>query len=196
MALQESLLVVCFKKNAAVAAFPGALEIGLLSVTKSNVSFAEDMSFLLPQPKLVEFYTIVEKLGKNLATETAEQCEIQLSAIESVSLDGNQLKKKKKNIESFAIDFDGFIYMDFLAAIYKVVLHISLPTKTQLDTMKKYNEKVGKAEADKCFAENVQTLIKHDCSMHEKLMLEEFLLTNETLIVFFCQIYKIVNIHE
>ncbi len=195
MALQESLLVSCFKKNAAIAAFPGALEIGEVKVNKSAIIFQENKSFIVPLQKLPEFYALLQQLGKNVATEGAENFELQLSG-KVLVLEETRLKIIKNEIDVFSIMFDGFIFMDFLTTVSKLVLLVSMPTQFQFETMKRYTETYG-FDTENKFPINVKKILGTvSCSAHEMVLLEQFMHINKTVILFFCEISKIVNTNK
>ncbi len=189
MALAESIFHATFKKNFIVAVFPGALQIGEVEVNDAGGIFKETKSFCLPQQKLCEFSNLIEELAKNIALCPPKKCQIELSNSENIVLEDKSIQKVLDNSEAFRLQFDEFIFIDFLTALSNVVLLICLPSKRQLDAMKR----IARTDtADQTL--EIEKIFK-DLALERfgKMILEEFLNCNNNVIQFYCQISKLIG---
>ena len=195
MALNQAILVVGFKKNLCVGAYAGAIQIGEIE-NRDLPCFKEKESVTISQKKLPEFQLLVEELGRNLATEgeKSESTSFQLSRNEKVVLEKSKILTYRQNCPSkaeFTLEFDEFIYMDFLSAMSNVLLFITMPSKEQFLAMKKYadtkNEKTTEARIDTVTREIANP------SPYRMFMLEQFLRINIPVIDIFTKILCIIG---
>ncbi len=196
MALDEAIFVCAFKKNFCIAAYAGAIQLGKVQ-NQDRLFFKDTESICIPQKKLSEFLEILETLGKNIAVESEEEniknVSFQLSkneilALQNCKLEVNRTDQVEKT--GFVLEFDEFMYIDFLSALSNVLLFITMPTKQQFMAMKQYSEQENDNMATKISM--VATKIAENYP-HKQFMLEQFLLMNIPIIEIFVKILRILG---
>ncbi len=201
MALDQAIFTSAFKKNLCVAAYAGAIQFGEVQ-NKDQLFFKTIESVCVPQKKLPEFFTVLEALGKNLTlkgrSENNENTENTNTSFELCSKEVLVLDKCKiqthRNCDlskpSFILEFDEFMYLDFLSSIAHVLLFVTMPTKDQFLAMKKYSDVETESTQKK-----VEIAIDKmsPTSPHKKFMLEQFLCMNTAIIEIFSKILRIIG---
>ncbi len=196
MALDQAILVSAFKKSYCIAAYAGAIQIGEVE-NQEHLCFKEKKSIVVTQTKLPEFLLVLEALGRNLSVdeekEKTENTSFQLSVNQYIVLEKCKILTKKCDHlpeHDFILEFDEFVYIEFLTAFSNVLLFITIPTKAQFLAMKKYsemNKENTQAKLDEV-ARHVST------SPHNLFMLEEFLRINIPILEIFTKVLRIIGV--
>ncbi len=193
MTLEKAALVSAFKKNYCVAAYPGAIEIG--EVENEHFCFKEKKSIIVPQKKIEEFFLLLETLGRNIAVEgqneNYETSTFEVGVDNIISLEKCQMTQLFKKKENFVLNFDEFVYIDFLAAISHVLLFVTMPTKEQFFIMKKF----ANLPNDGLSQTKIETVTMQiaDSSPRKIFMLAQFLAINISVIEVFVKILRILG---
>ncbi len=200
MALDEAVFVCAFKKNFCVAAYAGALQFGEVQ-NRDRLFFKDQEWICVPQKKLPEFLKILEALGKNIALEDAEKrfehMSFQLSKNEVLVLQNCQIEVNRRNMPpgekaKFILEYDEFMYIDFLSALSNVLLFITMPTREQFMVMKKYSELHLENNSTETKIVLVAKAIAEN-SPHKQFMLEQFLSMNMPVIEIYVKILRILG---
>ena len=199
MALNQAILVCAFKKNLCIAAYAGAIEIGEVE-NQEYLIFKDESSFVVQQKKVPEFFLILEALGRNIAVEekndNCESTQFQLCGDQILRLEKTKIARKSQTYPAtqleFILEFDEFVYIDFMTALSNILLFVTMPTKEQFFLMKKYAEIEHEHGTSQ---EKIDRTTKNipNASPHRIFLLNQFLTINLHVVETFSKILRIIG---
>ncbi len=194
--LRDTILSTAFGTNYFVSAIGGSLIFGSVCLDQGALSYVKNKSIYLTHKKLCEFVTAMKILGKNIVSpETRSIIKIELHSEEHILIEEHKMYKVEKNTKYDFIEFDHFLFFDFLCALRDIAIFVTNPTATQ------YRIFTECLNFDKIALETRQgELIDQVCKKidneDEKFLLQQYLILHKHILVFVVHMKELTNVES
>ncbi len=185
------IMTLSFDINKFVAALPGGLCFGYVSVKNQSYRFTARKHIYVPERHLGDFMKILQSLSKNIVTleDREKECETSTWADTIITLNSNKLQRQIKNQFDFSFDINLTTFLAFLIALRKVSYWMIGPTKTEFEMLDFFVRhlknklvefpKTGEVEEDIKIV-----LEEHELTDETKFFLNHFIQNHYSLIEF------------
>ncbi len=141
LSIRSAIIHTSFAKDYFVSATGGSIIFG--NVKLDNAVLHYEKYCCVFHKKFEEFLNGLKVLGANIVSNKKTTVKIELSRNEFLHFEANKIVKRSKTEENLcSIEFDQFMYIDFLSALGQIVIFVTNPTPRQHKAFKEYVETI------------------------------------------------------
>ena len=194
MDIRNTILNTSFGKNYFVSAIGGCIVFGPVKLNCGVLQYEKNDYFCVFHKKFQEFLQGLQVLGANIVIGEKKTVEIETSKNEFIHFKDKKLMKFINHEEILSIEFDQFMYLDFVSSLANIVIFVTNPTTTQYHASQEYLKLVQNSEA------NFDELITVVCaklkteSTNEELLLSQYMKLHKHILIFLVEVRKIANL--